>query len=146
MKFNDKIKPEAINSIVGEGASFKGEISSLGSVHVAGEVAGGVKAEGDVFVVDKGKVAGDINGAKVVVSGKVEGNIIALKGLEILKTGKVNGQIACDKLLIEEGSIYQGKVNVCTPDEIKAIWEAGTLQKENPGSVPEETYVQIKDV
>ncbi|MFA4967376.1 MAG: polymer-forming cytoskeletal protein [Candidatus Margulisiibacteriota bacterium] len=101
-----------INSIVGEGTLLKGEISSLTSLHIAGEVVGSVNANGEVFVVGKGRVQGDINGGRVVVSGTVDGNIIASKGLEILKNGKVNGEITCDKLIIEEGSSYQGKVNV----------------------------------
>ena len=146
MKFNEKGKLEAINSIVGEGTTFKGEITSPGSVHVAGEVIGGVRAGGDVFVVGKGQVRGDVTGEKIVVSGIVHGNILSRQGLEILKTGKVNGAITCDKLLIEEGSVYRGKVNVTTPDEIKAIWEAGPPKEETENPSQEQTIVQIKDV
>jgi len=101
-----------ISSIIGEGTSFKGEISSAGSLQIAGEVIGCINVKGEVFIVGNGRVQGDINGGRVVVSGTVDGNIIAGKGLEILKNGKVNGEITCDKLIIEEGSSYQGKVNV----------------------------------
>ncbi|HTY13590.1 MAG TPA: polymer-forming cytoskeletal protein [Candidatus Omnitrophota bacterium] len=105
-------KLEAINSIIGDETSFRGEISSPGSLHVSGEVRGNIKVKGDVFVFGKGRVIGDISGARVVVSGLVEGNIFASAGLEILKSGKINGEITCDKLVIEEGSVYQGRVNV----------------------------------
>jgi len=115
--FNNK-KLEAINSFVGEGTSFKGEIISHGSLHIMGEVAGSINLKGDVFVGAKGRVIGDIIGARVAISGIVEGNIFASKGCELLKTGKVKGEITCDKLLIEEGSSYQGKVNVCLPAQI----------------------------
>ncbi|KAF0134966.1 MAG: cell shape determination protein CcmA [Candidatus Saganbacteria bacterium] len=106
------MEKKVINSIIGEGTTIKGEINCPGSLQLEGEVVGSIKAVGDIFIAGKGKVAGDLKGARVVVSGIVEGNIIAEKGLEILKTGKVNGEITCDKLLIEEGSSYQGKVNV----------------------------------
>jgi cytoskeletal protein CcmA (bactofilin family) len=117
VNFNNK-KLEAINSFVGEGTSFKGELISHGSLHIMGEVTGSINLKGDVFVGTKGKVTGDIIGARVVISGAVDGNIFAGKGCELLKTGKVNGEITCDKLLIEEGSSYQGKVNVCLPGKI----------------------------
>ena len=132
-EFNKKL--EAINSIVGEGTSFKGEITSQGSVHIGGEVMGCVRTEGDVFIMPKGKMAGDVMGGKVVVSGAVEGNIVARKGLEILKSGKVNGEIVCDKLLIEEGSAYEGKVNVSSHPAVPKIEKR-----------PEATIVEIKDV
>jgi len=115
--FNNK-KLEAINSFVGEGTSFKGEISSSGSLHVMGEVTGSINVNGDVFIGAKGRLTGDITGGRVVVSGIVDGNIFSRKGCELLKTGKVNGEITCDKLLIEEGASYQGKVNVCLPAQV----------------------------
>ena len=103
---------EAINSIIGEETTFRGDIVSQGSLHVSGEVRGSINVKGDVFVFGKGRVYGNITGARVVVSGLVEGDIFASAGLEILKSGKINGEINCDKLMIEEGSTYQGRVNV----------------------------------
>ncbi|MBI5699227.1 polymer-forming cytoskeletal protein [Candidatus Saganbacteria bacterium] len=105
-------KPEAINSIIGESTTIKGEISSQGPLHLNGLIEGEVLAEGEVFVGEKGKVKGNISGGKVVVSGRVEGNISARLGLEIAKGGEVQGEITTDKLLIEAGSSYLGKVNI----------------------------------
>lgn len=108
-------KPGAINSIIGEATIIKGEISSQGPLHLNGEVQGEVVAEGEIFVGAKGKVIGNIAGSKVVVSGRVEGNIDARQGLEIAKGGEVQGEITTDKLLIEAGSSYLGRVNIGKP-------------------------------
>lgn len=105
-------KPEAINSIIGEATTIKGEISAQGPLHLNGVIEGEVMAEGEVFVGERGKVKGNISGGKVVVSGRVEGNISARQGLEIAKGGEVQGEITTDKLLIEAGSSYLGKVNI----------------------------------
>jgi cytoskeletal protein CcmA (bactofilin family) len=48
----------------------------------------------------------------VIVSGDVNGNISANGGLEITKTGKVFGDIVSDKLIVDEGAIYKGKVTL----------------------------------
>lgn len=111
MEINKK-SLEGINSLIGEGTLLKGEIISSGSLRVGGEIVGKIQVKGDVFVSEKGKVLGNILAQKVVVAGQVEGNIKAINGLEITRTGKVDGEISCDKLLIEEGSLYQGRVKV----------------------------------
>ena len=104
--------PDPINSFIGEGTLFKGEINASGSLFINGQVEGLISIEGDVFVGEKGKVVGNVIGAKVVVSGHIVGDITAKMGLEITKNGNVEGEITCDKLIIEDGSAYKGRVHV----------------------------------
>ena len=101
-----------INSMIGHDAHVKGEINTKGAVRIDGEFDGKLNAKGDVFVGEGSKITGNIVGARVVVSGDVNGNIIANDGLEITKSGRVYGDITGDKLLIDEGAIYKGKVNM----------------------------------
>ena len=49
---------------------------------------------------------------QVVIAGEVIGNIEATSGLEICNTGRVYGDISGDRLIIDEGAIYKGKVNM----------------------------------
>lgn len=134
-----KKAPDHINSIIGEGTLLKGEINSSGSLYVNGSIEGNVNAQSDVFISEKGKVSGNISGARVIISGTIIGDIIANKGLEISKTGRVKGSISCDKLLLEAGAEYSGRVNVGTretpqevEDEVKiVIEEAGFSQSLN---------------
>ena len=53
----------------------------------------------------------------MVVSGKVDGDLCALHHLVITKSGRVNGNLNGGMITIEEGSSYQGKVNVNGPEE-----------------------------
>ncbi len=121
-----------VSSILGEDASFRGEISTRGSIRIGGEFEGKVNAEGDVFVGEGSKVTGNIIGSRVIVSGEINGNIVSTAGLEITKTGKVFGDVTSNKLIVDEGAIYKGKVNMeislgrKTP-EIEA--ESYTIQK-----------------
>ncbi|MBU0573338.1 MAG: polymer-forming cytoskeletal protein [Candidatus Margulisiibacteriota bacterium] len=113
-------KAETINSIIGEGVALKGEIRSPGTIHISGRIEGVVDSDGDVFVSSKGHVLGNISGKKVVVAGKVDGDICASQGLDINKSGSVNGEITTDRLIIEEGSAYIGRVKVKTPVEVSS--------------------------
>jgi len=101
-----------INSIIGEDTQVKGEIISKGSVRLGGEFEGKIQAHGDVLIGEGSRVTGSISGARVTVSGDVNGNISANTGLEITKTGKVYGDVISDKLIVDEGAIYKGKVTL----------------------------------
>lgn len=101
-----------INSIIGDDTQIKGEIITKGSIRMGGEFEGKIQAYGDVLVGEGSKVTGTISGAKIIVSGDVNGNIFASSGLEITKKGKVFGDIVSDKLIVDEGAIYKGKATL----------------------------------
>lgn len=99
-----------INSIIGDDTQIKGEIISKGSIRMGGEFEGKIQAHGDILVSEGSKVTGTISGGRIIVSGNVNGNITASGGLEITKKGKVYGDIISDKLMVNEGAIFKGKV------------------------------------
>jgi cytoskeletal protein CcmA (bactofilin family) len=101
-----------INSIIGEDTQVKGEIISRGSVRIGGEFEGKIQAQGDVLIGEGSRVTGTISGARVTVSGDINGNISANGGLEITKTGKVFGDVISEKLIVDEGAVYKGKVTL----------------------------------
>ena len=104
----------AIDSVIGEKARFKGELTTPGAVSVNGEFEGKLSSEGEVIIGRGSKITGDVAGAHVVVSGKVNGNIVAAQSLEITKSGRVNGDLTGGRIIIEEGSSYRGRVRVET--------------------------------
>lgn len=111
-----------VDSIVGEQARFKGELVSRGSINVAGEFEGKIRAEGEVLISPAGKVTGEINGGNVIVSGRVDGDITAQETLEVAKSGRVHGDLTGGRIVIDEGAVYHGRVKV----------ESGPLSPEPP--------------
>ena len=73
---------------------------------------GEINSQGEVFVGLDSKVKANILAKRVIISGEVIGNIEATAGLRICNTGKVYGDLTGDQLIIEEGAIYKGKVNM----------------------------------
>ncbi len=104
----------AVDSVIGEKAKFKGELVTSGAVSVNGEFEGKLSSEGEIIIGRSSKIIGDVSGVHVIVSGKVNGNIIASQSLEITKTGRVNGDLTGGRISIEEGSSYRGRVRVET--------------------------------
>ena len=99
-----------INSIIGDDTQIKGEIVTKGSIRMGGEFEGKIHANGDILVSEGSRLTGTISGSRIIVSGDVNGNISASSGLEITKKGKVFGDITSDKLMVDEGAIFKGKV------------------------------------
>jgi len=70
-------------------------------------MTGTVYSEGFISVGVSGSVLGDIQADKIIVSGKVEGNVTC-NTLEIMQSGDVRGEINTGELVIEHGGIFIG--------------------------------------
>jgi cytoskeletal protein CcmA (bactofilin family) len=130
---------DAIDSVIGKRAKFRGELHSSGSINVAGHFEGKLMADGEIVLSQGGKVAGEIQGGSVVISGVVEGNIMAKDTLEITKTGRVHGDLLGGRIIIDEGSSYQGRVKVHSSlgntGEITGFNPEPQMPAENPASI-----------
>ena len=109
-----KKNPETVETILGEGAAFEGNISSEGSIKVEGVLKGNVKADHTLVVGPNGSVTGDINAGGVVIFGEVNGKIDA-GSLEIKSTGRITGEILVETLITEAGGVMRAKCEMKGP-------------------------------
>lgn len=100
------------NSYLGKTIEIKGEISSEEYLTVEGKVLGNITSSKKLTVGSNGFVKGKIDAQEVRIDGKVEGTIHAKGKLEIARGGVFAGSMNADKLVIEEGALFKGKVNV----------------------------------
>lgn len=97
-----------IDTFISAQMEIKGEIHTKGSLRLDGRVEGRINAQGDVVLGEKGLVKGEIKAKNIIIAGSIEGNVTAAARLEISPTGKVNGDVACDVLVVEEGGVLNG--------------------------------------
>ena len=97
---------DQITTLVGEGASFEGNITTS-SARIDGAFKGEAKLYGSLIIGEKGLITGDVSSPKVIVFGKVEGKVRA-NVLEIKETGNIEGDIEVQALTIENGGILNG--------------------------------------
>jgi cytoskeletal protein CcmA (bactofilin family) len=101
-----------LHTIVGPGCLFEGNLTIPEELtRIDGEVIGNIKGNGDLIIGEKGYVKGDLNVENLVVYGKVHGNIRA-RSLEIKASGRVEGDIQVQELIVEKGAIYNGKCSM----------------------------------
>lgn len=104
--------PDRVDSVLGSGLAWQGNMSGTGGVRIDGAYDGGIEIFGIVVIGESGRVTCDqILAATVVVSGSLKGNIKAHR-VEISSTGRVWGDVVTTSFTTEEGAFLRGKITM----------------------------------
>lgn len=98
-----------IDTTIGSNVHVEGSLKNLGSIEINGEVVGEIASQEDIIVGETAKIKGPIVAKNVTVAGEVEGTIESSEKLEILPSGKVNGDINTAMLVIQQGAHFIGR-------------------------------------
>jgi len=102
---------DKLESFLGMNSSFKGELNVRGTLRVDGTVEGQLDAD-YVILSESAEVKGEIKAERIIIGGKVDGNVRAQELVEIKSKGKIFGDIFTPKLAIMEGAELNGKVEM----------------------------------
>jgi cytoskeletal protein CcmA (bactofilin family) len=116
-----KLKPltrsesmERIETVIGPGTTVNGDLMLIDSVRIDGKVIGDIQASqsnrATVAIGPTGEVIGHISAFRVIVAGKVEGNIAALERVELSHDCLVQGDISYSSINVQHGARLQGLV------------------------------------
>lgn len=98
---------------IGKSVVIKGELSGSEDLYVDGAVEGTIQLQDNNLVIGpNGHVHADVNAKGVVVQGKLEGNIRASERAELQKSAVIVGDIVTQRIAIEEGAYFKGKVDI----------------------------------
>ncbi len=100
------------HTVIGGSLVFDGEISGGEDVVVVGHVKGRVTVDRGVFVEPSGVVDADVEAATLEVSGQVNGTIAARERVELRSDCKVVGDVRSPRILIADGAVFQGSVDM----------------------------------
>ena len=98
---------------IGKSVIIKGELSGSEDLYVDGQVEGSIELSGNKLIIGPhGQVRANVNAKGVIVQGKLDGNILAGERVELTKSAIVVGDIATQRVAIEEGAYFKGKVDI----------------------------------
>jgi len=98
---------------IGKSVSIKGELSGSEDIYVDGEVDGSIQLSGNSLTIGpNGRVHANVSAKSVTVGGSLEGNIQATERTELRKTAVVNGDVQTQRIAIEEGAYFKGKLEI----------------------------------
>jgi len=103
----------ATNAQVGASVVIKGELIAKEDVTIAGRVEGTIRIEGHVVTVNAGgHVAADIAARAIVVSGTIQGRLVAEEHIDLRDGADVTGDLAAPRIGIAEGARFNGRVEM----------------------------------
>ena len=115
-KKNDKpTTDEVINIEAGMEGSLK--FNSPINLKISGKFEGELETKGILIIGEKADVkAKTIKGDTITIAGKVKGDIISSKRLELSATAKVIGNVEAPILVIQEGAMLKGDCSMPVED------------------------------
>jgi cytoskeletal protein CcmA (bactofilin family) len=99
-------------SVVDRNSSFEGTFRSQKDLRVEGELKGTIACDGTLFVAEGAVVSATIDAEHVTVAGDVIGEVRCRGRLHILPSGRVRARVATGSLVIQEGAIYEGELDM----------------------------------
>lgn len=106
-------------TFLGVGTEFRGKVVFQGTLRIDGVVEGEVDGTDTLILGDTGFIKGVCKIGKMVVSGKVRGEVYASEKVVLKKNADVHAKIITPSLVIEEGATFNGtcKMGREFPDE-----------------------------
>ncbi len=100
-------------ALIGKSVVIKGELSGSEDLYLDGQVEGSIELRDHSLTVGpNGVVKANVSAKGVIVQGKLEGSIIASDKVELRQSAVVTGDLATQRISIEEGAFLKGKVDV----------------------------------
>ncbi len=92
------------------------------NLQINGRFEGALQALGSLVIGEKAIVRAEIQGEDVIVAGRVEGSIHAAARLELRAGARVFGKIVTPRLVVHEGCVIQGTLDMNRPEPGSAGW------------------------
>lgn len=102
-------KVDEIDTVVGPGTKFEGNINATGIVRVDGVFSGEINTQGDIIVGEQGEVSGNLSSNNMIIAGVSNAKLVCNGKLEIRSSAKVIGDVEIDSIIIEDKAVFNGQ-------------------------------------
>ncbi|SRR6266446_5460625 len=117
----DRHQISEISGFLDQGTELTGELHFNGVLRLDGDFHGSIFTEGRLVIGENALVHADIKVAEIVIAGQVVGNIEAERRIEILSTGRVQGDVHTPVLVVRPGSLLDGRTSMVIPERESAM-------------------------
>ena len=102
----------ALTAFIDQGSEFSGKLSFKDTVRIDGRFEGEISSENTLIVGETGSITANIRSQMIVISGEVHGEITATGQVVLHKTARVDGNIHTARLVVEDGAVFTGRVEM----------------------------------
>ena len=100
------------DTVIGARTRIEGTVRGSDRLVVHGEAVGTVAMDGAVVVEADGRVHAEVQADEVSVLGSVDGYLVGRKKVEILPDGRLVGDVRTARILISDGAVFRGRVDM----------------------------------
>ena len=102
------------SNVISKETRITGDIQALGNIRIEGSVDGTIYSKGRVVIGEVSVIKGNITSVEAEISGKVEGEVTCSEILFLKKNAVILGDITTQKLVVENGAVFNGKCQMNT--------------------------------
>ena len=115
-----KVSPEAeatnerrVVAWIGKAVQVEGKVVSQQDLIIDGHVEGSIElGEHSLTIGPDAGIKADLFAMNITISGAVQGNVRAVGRIDLRATGSVEGDVTAPRLLMADGAVVAGKVDV----------------------------------
>lgn len=107
-----KRETEIDEKILDVDASMQGTITFRDPVNlrISGSFEGKLDTRGHLTIGENAKVKANIRGDKIIIAGKLNGEVFATQSVAVVAPAVVQGNITTPRLSVTEGSVIEGQI------------------------------------
>ena len=96
---------------LGSTVVIKGELTAHEDVVIAGRLEGSIHVTGHLVAVEAGaRVVGHITATGIVVTGTVEGSLMAEERIQIQDGADLQGDASAPRVVVTDGAVVNGRI------------------------------------
>jgi cytoskeletal protein CcmA (bactofilin family) len=88
---------------------IKGTLAFDGALEFNGTFEGEIISEGTLTIGSEAVIKAEIQAAKVIIRGKVQGNITATDSVEVCDQAELFGDVRSSKFILSEAATFRGR-------------------------------------
>lgn len=115
--------------------TLTGDIDTAGSLRIDGHLHGSIRRADTVVLGVGATMTGDVNCREMIVGGAMAGNIRATERVELQPTAIVTGDVITQVVLVQEGGVVNGRVEMQAPPAAKPHGTASPVAQSKDGTL-----------
>ncbi|MCU0513377.1 MAG: polymer-forming cytoskeletal protein [Anaerolineae bacterium] len=130
--------PIGFETVLGANSTLEGVLTSSGNVRLDGTFSGTLDINGNVLVGETARITADVDARNISIAGAVRGNVNGNK-VQLLRTGRVWGDISATALTTEEGAFIDGRITMKGHAASRVVDDAAESTRPEKGGSHEKT-------
>jgi cytoskeletal protein CcmA (bactofilin family) len=102
----------ATQTVIGSTIVIDGELRSNEDISIQGTIKGKIETNADLYVEASGTLEAEVNTRSIEVHGTVVGNVRATDKYELMREGRVTGDVQAPRVVIADGAKFKGHIDM----------------------------------